>query len=89
MGVLDQNLAKLKKMFQPTNNAKCHINLRSSIPQMCVTNSVFLPFSGHQPWYWHLLNSDESDNNSDSVVTTYEVAVGNCSIMTAHVYNMS
>jgi len=84
MGDEDKKRTNLKTNLDANNEVKSHIPLRSSIPQKCVTNFVFLQFSGHQHWYRHLLKSDASDNNSDSVVTTYAVAVGNCTLITAH-----
>jgi len=66
-----------------SNEVKSHVHLRNSIPSS-VTYLGFLQFSGHQPWYRHLLKSDTSGNNSDSVVTTYAVAVGNRTLITAH-----
>ena len=73
-----------EKKNQPTYNVKNHVQLRSSKPQTFVTNFVF----SHFTVLCHLLNSDESDNNSDSVVTTYAVAVGNTSLMSAHLYDI-
>jgi hypothetical protein len=75
-------------MFQPTDKVTIHSKLRISIPQKCEPNFVFSHFTGSQPWYCHLLNSDESDNSSDSFVTTYAFAVGNCSLINAHVYDI-
>ena len=72
------------KKFYPNNKVESSVQLRISIVQKRATNIVLSHFAGHQPWYWHFFNSDESDNKSDSVVTTYIVAVGNCSLMTAH-----
>jgi len=58
---------------------RSHAHLRISIPQMCAPNNVFSLVAGHQTCYCHLFNTDESDSNSDSVVTTYAVAAGNSS----------
>ena len=84
MGEEDKKRANLKTNLDANNEVKSHVHLWNSIPQKCVTNFVFLQFSGHQNWYRHLLKSDASGNNSDNVVTTYAVSVGNRTLITAH-----
>ena len=84
MGDEGKKRTNLKTNLDANNEVKSHVHLRNSIPQKCAINFVFLQFAGHQHWYRHLPKSDASDNYSDSVVITYAVFVGNCTLITAH-----
>ena len=84
MGEEDKKRTNLETNLDANNEVKSHVHLWNSIPQKCAINFVFLQFAGHQHWYRHLPKSDASDNYSDSVVITYAVFVGNCTLITAH-----